>query len=85
MVVADADNTSPQIVMGPDGERMIMLKKFMLNTSGSPSLTRYIALNFVATLILSFSQPTLAQTVAKNFASADAGVASSVRGRPKQG
>ena len=48
-----------------------MLKKFMLNTSGSPSVTRYIALNFVATLILSFSQPTLAQTVAKTFASAE--------------
>lgn len=47
-----------------------MLKKFMLNTSGSHSVTRYLAVNFAATLILSLSQPTLAQTVAKNFASA---------------
>lgn len=48
-----------------------MLKKFMLNTSGSHSVSRYLAVNFVATLILSFSQPTLAQTKAKNFASAE--------------
>jgi|SRR5271166_2785372 len=50
---------------------MIMVKTFMLNTSGSHSLTRYLVVNLVATLILSFSQPTLAQTVVKNFASAE--------------
>lgn len=47
-----------------------MLKQFMLNTSGSDSVTRYLAVSFAAMLILSLSQPTLAQTAAKNFASA---------------
>ena len=68
MVVADADDTFSKmswVLM----EKMIMLKKFMLNTGGSHFVTRYLALSFAATLILSLSQPTLAQTVAKNFAS----------------
>ena len=69
MVVADTDDTFPQmssVLM----EKMIMLKKCMLNTGGSNFVTRYLAVSFAATLILSLSQLTLAQTVAKNFASA---------------